>query len=282
MTTLCWGLAGLRFELSTSLGAAVLEGESLFSCWEAAPPADSGGVCRWALAREGGKVAVSGGPCSALCRNETEALAAVEAGAVMAVLDHPAAPPALHAALVDTGSGGAVALLGRRESGKSTLALWLWLREGMRLLCDDWIVLDERPGRARPVPRRVSARSSSRAVLGEECWERIAQSPQQIPTEDGFLFRAASQTRQPEPLPLRAVFLLQRLNSRTAPGVADPVAPEDAVFAIAPYCSARNRGMGAAIRAAARLAGSVPVFDLGRDRPEKMAAALNKTLSALG
>ncbi len=281
--TISWGLAGIRFEFSTNIPEASLLAKDLFLCWEPAPSTPAARSChRWSLHREGPQLVLSEGNCASVWREEVGVLGAVEADAVAAFLDDPAAPAALHAALVDIGDGRAVALLGRRESGKSTLALWLWLKEKMMLLCDDWTVLDERDGYVRPMPRRVSVRVTSRSVLGEDCWAAILQSRHQLVTTEGFLFRANCQKQRSAPVPLHSVFLLQRCNSQIPPGVVQPVDPVDAVFAIAPYCSARNQGMGLAIRCAARLAESVPVFEIGRDTPTRMSAALNKTFHALG
>jgi hypothetical protein len=182
--------------------------------------------------------------------------------------------------LLPDGSG--LAFLGRCESGKSTLALWLWHHRSLPLLCDDVLLLDEGPGWVHAVPRRISVRHPSRPLLGETCWGRILASPHLTPTTEGFVFHPGGFEDQLRLVRLRAVFLLERHEGSAPPGGTIPLPVTDAVFALAPYTSARNHGMGAAIRAAARVADAVPVFELGRAEPHRMADALDSLLSPGG
>ena len=81
---------------------------------------------------------------------------------------------------------------------------------------------------------------------------------------------------------LRAIVLLARRGSVTAPARYEPIAPAHALLALLPYTNLRARGsLGDAIRTLAPLAERVPVFDLGRGPLDRMAAAVEE-LAGLG
>ena len=86
--------------------------------------------------------------------------------AVQAIFDGPPDVLTVHAALVAR-RGRGVLIAGVPEAGKSTLACALW-QHGFSLLGDDVAIVDLEQMTARPAPRRVSLRRTSRALLGDD------------------------------------------------------------------------------------------------------------------
>jgi hypothetical protein len=206
-------------------------------------------------------------------------LLGIEQHAVHVLFSDSEAPVAIHAAGVGLPEdGGCVALVGRCFSGKSTTALWLWHHRGLRLLCDDALLLDPTPGHVIPVPRRISVRAESRALLGEACWKAILRCDGLVPTAEGFMFHAGRGEAAPGRLRLRAVFLLDRFEGSALPGEALAVPPHEAVFAVAPHTTGRLGGPAASLRAAAAIADAAPVYELSRAEPALMADAIRRVL----
>jgi len=275
-----WSFAGVSFHAECAQRGVVSDAQSLFQQWRTGLPI----VVRkaWQIEPVGNQWSVidaGTGTEISRARSEPVALAHLETHSITALIEGPGTPPSLHACIVVRPDGAAIACIGRCGSGKSTLALTLWHHAGWHLACDDVALIDSEPGFVLPVPRRVSARSSSRALLGEACWERIQGSPHCIPTVEGFLFHPAAAPVVPVAARLSAIFLLERLEGTAAPGRTKPVAPADAVLALAPYGSARLRdGLGGGIRAVAPLADAVPVYELGRGEPLEMIRSINAVL----
>jgi hypothetical protein len=192
------------------------------------------------------------------------ALAAVEYRSIVELLDPESGVVALHAALLSR-HGRGVLLVGPKEAGKSTLACALW-RAGWRFHSDDSAVIEEGV-RARGVPRRVSLRPTSRELIGEGLWNRIASLPGTTRTAaGGMLFHPCEVSRDgnQETEEVAAVIFLARLGSTTPAGELEDLDPARALLALWPYCHGREAGVGAAIESLQPLADRVPMFDLGR------------------
>jgi hypothetical protein len=190
----------------------------------------------------------------------------------------------LHAALLAR-DGAGIAILGRQFSGKSTLACALW-QHGWSLLGDDTLVVEsgENAILAQSTPRRVSMRHPSRALLGEKLWSQILAAPSCQPTADGYLFApqdialvSASQT-----VPLRAIFFLARRDVSIGPAATDRLHHAQALLALMPYSNLlKSLGVSSALRRLQPLADAVPVFDLGRDEPNRMIRAVERVVVTL-
>jgi hypothetical protein len=121
------------------------------------------------------------------------ALTVVEYSAAQVLVDYVASDEgsartglfAMHSALLCR-DGFGVLVVGPSEAGKSTLSCALW-QSGWSLRSDDFVFIDS-DGVARPVPRRVSLRSGSRALLGEALWQRIGNTPSCAPHSGAQLF----------------------------------------------------------------------------------------------
>jgi len=190
----------------------------------------------------------------------------------------------LHAALLGR-DGRGVLVVGPQESGKSTLATALW-RQGWSLLGDDVAVINatdvsaEAAGvSAEAAPRRVSLRSGSQPLLGEELWQRIASTPSFMPTAEGCLFHPAEidgppAVRQPR---LVAVVFLARRGVQIGPAEWRSINPAEALLSLAPYSNVvLQGGMAEALERLQPLANHVPAFDLGRGPLEDMIAAITR------
>jgi hypothetical protein len=204
---------------------------------------------------------------------------AVEALAVLELIACPAATT-LHAALVVRGERG-IAILGAPETGKSTLAVALW-RRGWAVLGDDLAVVDPSGALAWSGPRRVSLRSASRPLVGEEVWRRIVETPAADLTEEGCLFHPdeVEVRAGPRRVRLAALVFLGRRDATPAPGQASVLAAALALLAILPYSNViRRTDAGTAIRHFRPLVTTVPAYDLARGDLETMTSAMERILS---
>lgn len=135
-----------------------------------------------------------------------EAVKAVEFQAVGMQILAPGGPLGFHGALLAKNSCG-IALVGMKESGKSTLAAAL--REaGLSLYSDDGFQVEECV--AYPMARRARLRKESRSLLPRFWEEREAEV--QVQADGGLLYR-------PDPAPgngveLKVVVLLQSEEQR--------------------------------------------------------------------
>ena len=198
------------------------------------------------------------------------AVGAVEFGAVGAILE--SRTTIVHGALI-AWDGRGVLLVGRGESGKSTLACALWER-GATLLGDDVALIDPVSGVARPAPRRVSLRETSRALLGDGFFAKVLRGPSSASRQDGYLFHPDEIEPRPRPDSVRlvaAVFLARR-GAAVPPARHEPIPPAHALLAFFPYTNLSSRCTpGEAIQILAPLANRVPAFDLGRGPLVEMA-----------
>lgn len=204
---------------------------------------------------------------------------------------------AMHGALLAKNGFGLI-IVGASCSGKSTLSCALW-RAGWDLRSDDFSFL--RDSQAFPASRRVSLRNGSRALLGDEVWARVRQSPSSAPTTEGWLFHPHEVRPVEFPkytaVELRAIVFLGRPSRdaandslANAPIVLRRCDAARAAVSLLPYCTllerpseeelevdvAPNRVLdwGRALSQIAPLASRVPVYDLQRAALPDMVAAV--------
>ena len=204
------------------------------------------------------------------------ALRIVEFGSIMAALESDGSLVTLHGALLDR-AGTGLLILGPCESGKSTLATALW-REGWALLGDD-VSVAEPDGRARPLPRRVSLRHGSRALLGEPLWRRVLAAPSCSATEDGYLFHPSEldAVQPPAFTRLGGIVFLARRGVQIGPAEVGPINAAQALLALVPYSNVvRRAGLAAALTRLQPLAQAAPAFDLGRGPLPRMIQAIER------
>ncbi|HEU4464500.1 MAG TPA: hypothetical protein VFS53_05600 [Gemmatimonadota bacterium] len=267
--TLHWAAGSVGFELASPDPSVVERARVVLGPWlngvsaahplkarflvEAAAP-DAGG--RWRVVMEGSDATT--------VDTLDLALAAVEYRSIVELLDTGSGVVALHAALLSK-DGRGVLLVGPKEAGKSTLACALW-RAGWHFHSDDSALLED-SRRARGVPRRVSLRPTSRALLGADLWDRIASLPATTrTTAGGLLFHPCEASRgdRQQTAEIAAVIFLARLGSTTPAGEIEALDGARALLALWPYSHGRDAGIGAALQSLQPLADRVPMFDLGR------------------
>jgi hypothetical protein len=208
-----------------------------------------------------------------------QAVVVVEYAAVGAIVESPGV--IAHGALV-AWDGRGILVVGRGEAGKSTLACALWAR-GAALLGDDVALLDPVTAVARPTPRRVSLRSSSRELLGDALFARVQTGPSSVARSEACLFHPdeIEHRGRPASVPLAAIVFLTRRGAVSAGARREPIAPAHALLALLPYTNLRTRvPLGEAIRMLTPLADRVPAFDLGRGPLAEMAAVVEGLAAA--
>ena len=220
-----WGQPPLTFELCSSDAALMARAALVFRPWHPHRPGEP--TWRWRIEPIAGdqpdkgtgwEVRFDGSPEVFVSDTRERALMLVEFLAVQALCEAPNGPPILHSALVAK-HGKGVLIVGYGGAGKSTLACALW-QEGWALLCDDATVVELDQGLARPTPRRVSLRASSRDLFGETLWASILASPSCDQTGEGWLFHPdeVDGRARPDVTRLDALFFLARDGSPPDPG----------------------------------------------------------------
>lgn len=198
-----------------------------------------------------------------------------------------------HGALLSR-DGRGVLVVGRKETGKSTLSCALW-QAGWDLLCDDFVVVDS-SGCAHASARRVSLRKSARALLEPGLWQSLSALPSSLVTEHVMLFHphemrtgAAPNMR---PVPLSAVVLLGRSGAETSPVRAEVVPGAHAALSLVAHSSlswAPSKGAELqlssnwmqSLSSVAPLVEAVPVFDLARGDLSHMVQAIEDIICPL-
>jgi hypothetical protein len=277
-----WGPPPLTFELCSSDAALMARAALVFRPWHPHQPGEP--TWRWRVepivgdqrgegtvweVRSNGSLEVS------VSDTRERALMLVEFLAVQALCEAPDGPLILHSALVAK-DGKGVAIIGYGGAGKSTLACALW-QEGWGLLCDDATVVELDQGLARPAPRRVSLRASSRDLFGETLWASILASRSCDQTGEGWLFHPdeVDGRARPDATRLDALIFLARQGSTPRPGRWERLAPAHALLALLPYSHViRRLDPGEAIRRLTPLAEAVPAYDLGRGALADMVKAI--------
>ena len=144
---------------------------------------------------------------------DTRALGLVLAGQVLTLILQQRGIPCLHASAVQTVSG-AIAFFGPKGRGKSTMAA-NFLRRGAALLTDDVLPLQQRGGEIHGLPSLPIMKLWHQSVvstlaLADELPTLVANFDKKLLALDGrFPFAEA-------PLPLRALYVLDRYDPRAA------------------------------------------------------------------
>lgn len=182
---------------------------------------------------------------------------------------------AFHGALVSRNEAG-VLLLGPSHAGKSTLACALWSR-GWVLHSDDGALIDPVTGWALPSTRRISVRSPSRSLLGEETWRRLRGGSALHETEEGFLCHPAEREtgERARGVVLRQIVLVGRTEGKNDRSV-------DQLLAVAAHANGRAERAGHAFAAASRLMSAVSVASLAPGPLDRLVGRVEELLGALG
>lgn len=173
----------------------------------------------------------------------------------LAVLD-AASPLGLHGALISR-QGRAVAVVGEKESGKSTLAAALW-QAGFELLSDDGFFFEPDGVAVRPVPRRARLRPGSRVLLCPSWLAELERRPSSFRDEDGSLLFRTDRLRQRQEL--AAVVVLE-----AEPGELVAMNEGEGLLSLYRHTYRhQENGIRETLKHLAPLAGRVPIFRLGR------------------
>jgi hypothetical protein len=199
----------------------------------------------------------------------------LNAPAVQAIFDGPPDVFTVHAALVAR-RGRGVLIAGLPEAGKSTLACALW-QHGFSLLGDDVAIVDLGQMTARPAPRRLSLRRTSRALLGDDLWTRIERAPASDATDEGYVFHPHEiEGESLASVQLRAMIFLGRAKAGTMTAVIRPISAAGAALALLPCANlARRLDPGTLIAMLAPCLTVVPAYDLRRAHLREMVAAVS-------
>lgn len=187
-------------------------------------------------------------------------------GSVIGLLCHQRGLFPLHASCVRIG-GGAVAFCGPSGAGKSTMAAML-VRRGHSLLCDDITAVDPfASGGLRIYP------AMPRLRLWRDSLEALDVAPDPLQRDRIELEKYVLPTNEiggflGEPLPLKAIFMLQPANSPKLDG-AFRMQPMEAVAALTEHIYRRRQAYALGrkkdlFRDATKIAGAVPVMRLAR------------------
>ncbi len=282
--TLRWGVGERAFELRSTDPTVIERAAAVFRPWTLADAAP-GGATSWTVTPvpEGWQVSRDEAPArqpSDIARKTAgRAVSIVEFRAVAALAEEPPEVLTFHAALVAVGDRG-IMILGPNEAGKSTLSVALW-RHGFGLLGDDVTVVEPGTAAACSAPRRVSLRTTSRELVGEDLWRRLHTSPAAEATADGYLFHPDEVDGRDRPgvVTLSACLFLARRSASVGNGLTR-VPGADATLALVPYSNLiRRKDLGAVLAAVAPLASTVPMYDLGRAPLSTMVAAVERLAS---
>ena len=187
--------------------------------------------------------------------------------------------PAVHSALLSR-DGKGVVIVGPSFAGKSTLATGLW-RNGWSLLADDLAFLNPETRTAAPAPRRVSLRTESRPIVGEELWNEIQQTPSFVRTAKGLYFHPHEVTGEPRmrETALSGIFFLARRGVEAEPAQASPLNPAKAALSLLPYAhNFRELPFIDGLARISPLASAIPSWDLGRGDLREMVKTVERHL----
>ncbi len=198
-------------------------------------------------------------------------LLTVEYESLLFLLENTPDSPAVHSALLSK-NGKGVVIVGPSLSGKSTLATGLW-RSGWSLLSDDLAFLNPETRTAFPGPRRVSLRTESKSIVGDDLWSEIQKTPSFIHTAKGLYFHPHEVTGEPRmhETAVSGIFFLARRGIETAPARANPLNSAKAALSLLPY--AHNIRALPFIEGLARISpitAAIPSWDLGRGALSEM------------
>jgi hypothetical protein len=281
--TIRWGSGAHTFELRTDDAPALARAHAVFRPWrtdDAAIPT----LRAWSLARNAGGLPDwtlqpdDGGDALAFSGDAGAAVRRAEFLGVQAIFDGPPDVLTLHAALVAR-AGRGLLIAGLPEVGKSTIACALWQR-GFSLLGDDVAIVDPDTGRAAPAPRRVSLRTPSRALLGDDLWSRIHEAPATDVTPEGCLFQPCEIAGdRPPAVTVAAIVFLARTGARPCSATVRRIPAAHAALALLPFSNLiRRLDAGMLIARLAPFAARTPAWDARRAPLAEMAPALEALL----
>ena len=141
-------------------------------------------------------------------------------------------------------------------------------------------LVDPETAEARPAPRRVSLRASSRRLLGDDLWARILAAPATEPTAEGCVFHPDEiEGSRPSAVRIAACVFLARLGAGQVPGLARPLPAAQAVLALLPYSNLIRRfDAGTLIGRIATFAAGISHYDLGRAPLAEMVTTVERLL----
>lgn len=196
---------------------------------------------------------------------------AVEFQATATAVIDPNSPTGLHGALL-AHNGRAIAVVGEKEAGKSTLAVTLW-QAGLGLLSDDGLFFEPDGVRVRPVPRRVRLRAGSQALFAKPLWRQLQGLPSSFQDDEGGLL-FCPHPEPPESLPLTAIIILS-----AAPGNLQPLSEADALLDVVRHTHRHHiDGVRATLHRLAPLMNRIPCYRLGRGRLSDSVAQIERIL----
>lgn len=279
--TLRWTAGPVAFELSADDPRVFQRATEVFGPWLEETPSSSRPWARFRIeafrssGRQAWRVERRGFDPSTV-ESLDRAIASVEYGSVAALQEPGSGIVSLHAALLSRADRGLL-IVGPKEAGKSTLACALWAA-GWHLHSDDNAVLEN--ASARGIPRRVSLRRASRALLGPDLWKKVLDEPGTTRTRGGILFHPTSRRNGAarESVPVVGVLFLKRRGASVGPARIERLDPGRALLSLAPYCNRREAGLGQALADLQPLADRARSYDLGRGELSAMIAGAEEVL----
>jgi len=277
----CWWQRPVQFELRSNDPAFIRRAETVLGYWRDDSGAETFApdpVELSAMAENGNYRVSRWKDVPARLPSIATALRAIEGEAALALLSHYHEVLSIHCACLSR-NGCGILIVGPSQSGKSTLACALW-RSGWSLLTDDVTLFYGNEVLAHPLLRRISLRTPSRELIGEELWERVTTAPASDPTSEGYVFQPAEVSDCPlaKSTKIAAIVFLGREGARPlAPGNYAKLQAVESVLSLAMYTNvAREANLGAAMQRLEPLVNSTVSHDLARGPIAVMIGAINE------
>ncbi len=129
----------------------------------------------------------------------------------------------------------------------------------------------------------MSLREPSKALLGDDFWNRMVATPSCDKTSEGYVFHPDELTEQSRArsTPLNAIIFLARHGAPgLAPASASRIDSARALLALATYTNClQHTDMGGAMRRLGPLLSSVPAYDLARGPLSDMIAKIEQLVA---
>lgn len=228
--------------------------------------------------RQGREIVVEEGPLA-----QENHLRHVAGGLCMGLALHQRGLLTLHASAVAI-EGGAVAFVGGKVSGKSTLAATL-ARRGHSVLTDDVVVLELSAGeRPRVMPGLPVL------TLWPDAAIRLGEDPASLPriwSEGGKLIRCLERPSDRTPVPLRCLFVLASREEGDVVGeervTIEPLSSTEAFTSLVGHSHALRlvddpESLPRHARQCGQVVNSVPVFRLARARSPDVLPSLARSV----
>lgn len=281
-----WSWPPLIFRLTTSDADIAAQAVEIMSRWSG-PPVESSLLypkeAQSVLVQHVEKITVgqwrfigSQPEAQGLCRSRADVFRAIEADAVLAILNRPDLFLTIHGALV-TRESKTVLIIGSPMSGKSSLASVLGL-SGWQLLCDDVTLLSQadKSPQATPVPRRINLRASSQSLFSAEQWGQFANFPNFNLTPEGIAFHPPHHHPASQSVPLSAIVFVRPTPANSGQSLITPLHPAEALIAATAYTNViKTEGMGDSLKRLSPILNAVPAFNLYRAEMPRLIAAMD-------